>query len=126
MTRIVRFKMIPSERDEQIMFVAWLAANGYRCSASANGGSHNLLEALNLKKKGFSKGFHYVEARLPSGKYHGFFVEMKRQKGGIITPEQTEWLAYLRSKGYYAEIAKGFDEAKKLFLEYLAHSNDAA
>lgn len=104
------------------MFVVWLRKIGYRVSASANGGSRNLLEAINLKKMGISAGFPDVEVPLPSGHYHGFYCEMKRQKGGKVSPEQAEWLIYLKEKGYYAEVAYGFEEAKEMFLHYLSYT----
>jgi len=95
-------------------------------AASANGGSRHLLEAIALKKMGVSKGFPDVEVPLPSGRYHGFYVEMKRQKGGKVSIEQAEWLAYLREKGYWAEVARGFEEAKEMFLHYLSFMPKAA
>lgn len=125
MTRIVRDK-VPTEREEQIKFVTWLRKEGYKCTASANGGSRNLLEAINLKRMGVSAGFPDVEVPFPSGPYHGFYVEMKRQKGGKISPEQAEWLSYLREKGYYAEEAKGFEVAKAMFIHYLSFTPKAA
>jgi len=126
MTRNVKMEKLPTERQEQIWFVVWLQKRGYRVSASANGGSRNLLEAINLKKMGVSKGFPDVEVPLPAGPYHGFYVEMKRQKGGKLSPEQAEWLNYLREKGYYAEVARGFEAAKELFLHYLSFMPKAA
>lgn len=117
---------LPTERHEQIQFVVWLRKQGFKVSASANGGSRNLLEAINLKAMGVSKGFPDVEVPLPSGYYHGFYIEMKRQKGGKISPEQLEWLSYLREKGYYAEVAHGFDEAREMFTHYLSFTPKSA
>lgn len=95
-------------------------------SASANGGSRNLMEAINFKKMGVSKGFPDIEVPLPSGPYHGFYCEMKRQKGGRVSEEQLEWLNYLKEKGYYAEVANGFETAKELFTHYLSFMPKAA
>jgi hypothetical protein len=126
MPRTAKSNLTPPERFEQVRFVTWLRSNGYRVSASANGGSRHLLEAINLKKMGVSRGFPDVEVPLPIGHFHGFYVEMKRQKGGKVTTEQAEWLAYLREKGYYAEVARGFEEAKEMFLHYLSFGNKPA
>lgn len=127
MTRTVKVKKpIPTEAQEQIMFVVWLRKQGFRVSASANGGSRNLLEAMKMKRMGVSPGFPDVEVPLPSGHYHGFYCEMKRQKGGKVSPEQIEWLNYLRDKGYWAEVARGFEEAKEMFLHYLSFIPKAA
>ena len=119
-------KLMPTERQEQIKFVVWLRKQGFRVSASANGGSRNYFEACNLKRMGVSPGFPDIEVPLPSGNYHGFYVEMKRQKGGKVSKEQIEWLSYLKDNGYFAEIANGFEEAKTLFLEYLSFTPKAA
>src|SRR5258707_14730264 len=111
MTRTVRQKdALPTEAQEQIKFVVWLRKQGYRVSASASGGSRNLFEALKFKKMGVSAGFPDMEGPLPAGPYHGFFIEMKRQKGGKGSNEQREWLAYFPYKGYYAAVACGFGE----------------
>jgi hypothetical protein len=85
-----------------------------------------MLEAVNLKRMGVSKGFPDIEVPLPSGHFHGFYVEMKALKGGKLTPEQQEWLNYLRDKGYYAEVARGFEIAKEMFLHYLSFTKPAA
>lgn len=117
---------LPTERQEQIKFVVWLKKQGYRVSASANGGSRHYLEAVNLKAMGVSPGFPDIEVPLPSGSYHGFYIEMKRKKGGKISPEQREWINYLKGKGYYAEVANGFEEAKEMFNFYISCTPTAA
>lgn len=61
--------------------------------------------------------------------YHGLFLELKKagtrlfKKNGDFTSEhireQWETLGALTLRGYMAEFAVGFDEAKKLIDEYL-------
>ena len=123
---IAKSAELPTEAQEQIKFVVWLQKHGFRVSGSANGGSRNLYEAMKFKRMGVSPGFPDIEVPLPSGHYHGFYIEMKRQKGGKVSPEQRDWLDYLKEKGYYAEVAKGFEEAKELFLHYLSFMPRAA
>lgn len=63
------------------------------------------------------------------GKHHGLFIELKRdgvrlkkRNGEWATEhiaEQAEVLDQLRSRGYRAEFAVGFDEAKAIIDEYL-------
>lgn len=117
---------IPTEETEQIRFVTWLVNRGVRLSASANGGSRNVLEAMKLKRMGVSSGFPDIEIPFPSGTYHGLYIEMKRVKGGRLSDNQIDWLNYLREKGYYAEVAHGFEEAKEIFLHYLSLTPQAA
>ena len=119
-------EVIPTERMEQIKFVTWLKKHGFWVSASANGGSRNLIEAINLKRMGVAKGFPDIEVPLPVPPYHGFYVEMKRSVGGKVSPEQIEWITYLKDKGYFAEVAHGFLHAKKLFEDYIALMPKAA
>lgn len=129
MTRIVSYqkkKRNHPERDEQIKFVTWLRKQGFRCHHSPNGGSRHLLEAMQLKRMGTSAGFPDVFVPLPTPKYHSFFVEMKPIKGGTLNENQVDWLSYLREKGFFAEEAHGFEEAKSLFLQYLATFPEAA
>ncbi len=85
-----------------------------------------MLEAMKLKRMGVSAGYPDVFVPLPTDKYHGFYVEMKRKKGGRASPQQIEWINYLRDKGYYAEIAKGSDEAKEMFKYYISTLKPAA
>ena len=78
------------------------------------------------KKVVISKGEH---TRLVAG-YHGLFIELKRegvrifkQDGKLVADEhireQFDMLADLRHRGYAAEFACGFDEAKKLIDDYM-------
>ena len=78
------------------------------------------------KKVVISKGEH---TRLVAG-YHGLFIELKREgtrifkKDGALVAddhirEQFDMLHDLRAKGYAAEFAIGFDEAKKLIDDYM-------
>jgi hypothetical protein len=73
-----------------------------------------------MKAMGTSKGFPDIIVTVPAGPFHGFFLEMKPVKGGNIQAEQAEWLNYLRGKGYYAEVARGFEAAKEMFLHYIS------
>lgn len=79
-----------------------------------------------MKRMGVSPGFPDVEVPLPIGPFHGFYIEMKRQKGGKVSEEQREWINYLKDKGYYAEVARGFEEAKEMFNYYLSFHKPAA
>lgn len=117
---------VPTEAQDQIRLVTWLWKQGIRVSASANGGSRNLLEALKFKRMGVSPGFPDIEIPLPSGSYHGLYIELKREKGGKVSESQTEWLNYLQEKGYYAKVAFGFEDAKRIVIEYLSFTPKAA
>lgn len=62
--------------------------------------------------------------------YHGLFIELKKEGTRIIKKdgtlvsdahicEQFDMLEQLRQRGYMAEFACGFDEAKEIIDEYL-------
>lgn len=66
----------------------------------------------------------------PRGKYHGAYIELKKagtrifKKDGTLVAnehirEQFDVLERLRKRGYMAEFACGFDEAKRIIDEYL-------
>ena len=75
----------------------------------------------------FYKGNYYPTKQV----YNGLFIELKRpgtriyKKDGTLVAdqhirEQFDVLEQLRKRGYMAEFACGFDEAKRIIDEYLA------
>ena len=66
--------------------------------------------------------------------YHGLFIELKKdgtrlqkKNGEFASPhikEQWEMLGALTFRGYKAEFAVGFEQAKKIIDEYLGGEND--
>ncbi len=116
-------KKTPHKREEeceQIKFVIWLQKKGFRLHHSPNGGRRSIVEGAKFKRMGTSAGFPDIEVPYPCGKYHGFYIEMKPEKGGNLSSAQQEWLNYLREKGYFAEKAHGFLEAKEMFEHYIS------
>lgn len=115
-----------TEDQEQIKLATWMTKQGIRFYAIPNGGKRNLLEAVKLKRMGMSAGVPDLCIPIPSGSYHGLYLELKREKGGKVSHEQAEWLAFLTEKGYYAQVAKGFEEAKEIILHYFSLTRPAA
>ena len=54
----------------------------------------------------------------PRGFFHGYYQEMKRRKGGVVSPDQFLWIEVLRGQGYCVDVAKGADEAKAGIMAY--------
>jgi hypothetical protein len=117
---------IPTEDHEQAHLATWLTKQGIRFFAIPNGGSRHLLEALKLKRCGVQRGVPDICVPIPSGSYHGLFIELKRVSGSKVSDEQAEWINYLNKMGYYAKIAYGFIEAKAIVEYYLALTPHAA
>lgn len=88
-----------------------------------NGGSRNSVEAANLKRQGVKPGVPDLFLPVPRGIYHGLFIELKRYKGGRVSKEQTEWMAALRTMGFVAEVANGWEQAAEIISIYLKGEN---
>jgi hypothetical protein len=86
-------------------------------------------QAVQIKNLRSDRGFPDIVIYKPKGIYHGLFIELKKddekvfnKKGFPATPhiaEQFLIIERLKSNGYKAEFAVGFDEAKKLIDQYL-------
>ena len=117
--------IIPSEDEEQIIVMNWAAlARGKFPELDLlfhipNGGKRGKREAARFKDMGVKAGVPDLFLPVPRGKYAGLFVEMKRTKGGTVSPEQKKWIADLRGMGYAAEVAKGGWAAVELIKAYL-------
>lgn len=115
----------PTEEQDQIALIQWMQHAGIKCNASANGGSRHPLEAKKLKRMGVSPGFPDLEFPIARGIYPIAYIELKRSnvkhlKNGSLTIMQIAWILFLRSQGYYADVAYGFDDAKMKIEQYLS------
>jgi VRR-NUC domain len=117
-------KVIPTEDQEQAKLCTWMTQNGIRFFAIPNGGHRNKLEAFKFKRCGVQPGIPDLCIPIPSKSYHGLYIELKRISGGKLSDVQIEWLTFLRLKGYYADVAYGFEEAKKIIISYLEFSGE--
>ena len=114
--------MITSESREQMLFVQWMRQNykEHRIFHIPNGGARSLIEAGRLKAEGVSKGI--PDLFVPSLK---LWIEMKKEVGGRVSPEQKDWIEYLETVGYHCIIGKGFEDAKAKTLKYLSYATDS-
>jgi len=64
-----------------------------------------------LKAEGVSKGV--PDLYIPAWRV---WVEMKRQKGGTISPDQKDWHQYLASCGDCVIVAKGNEDAQRQII----------
>ena len=104
---------ISSEHEEQREFVRWFRQTypGVRIFAIPNGGARSLSVAGRLKAEGVSKGV--PDLYIPA--WHTW-VEMKRIKGGTVSPDQKNWRAYLESIGDFVIVAKGNEDAQRQII----------
>lgn len=113
-----------SEEQEQAMLIKWFdhwAANEFkfRLFAVPNGGLRNAIVAKKLKGQGVRAGVPDLFFLVQRGQFHGLVIEMKREKGGRLSPEQAAWLDWLTEHGYMAVVCCGFEAAKKTIIDYL-------
>lgn len=105
-----------SEHLEQVQTVAWFRKTfqGVRIFAIPNGGNRGIREASRFKAEGVSAGvpdLYVPEYRL--------WIEMKRSKGGRVSPEQHDWHLYLSAIGDQVMVCHGFEDAKRQIQEWM-------
>ena len=100
---------IPSEHMEQVRFVSWFRKTypEHWIFAVPNGGNRNRVTAAQMKAEGVMRGV--PDLFVPS---MGLWIEMKRQKGGALSPDQKAWRDYLQQHNYRWILGKGFEDAK--------------
>lgn len=117
----VKRKIAPeSEANQQEIVVKYLRLaypTALYC-ASAGGMRTSYLQAIKMKRTGYVKGFPDLFIYEPNQDYHGLAIEMKKEKGGVASPEQKQWQEQLRNRGYASYICKGNEEAIKVIDEY--------
>lgn len=84
-----------------------------------NGGSRNRVEAARLKAQGVKPGIPDVCLPVARCGYHGLYIEMKRQHGGVLSEDQKEKIPKLRDQGYRVEVCKGFQQAADVIEAYM-------
>lgn len=119
---------VPLEDAEQEAFVQWLELNGLLFSSTAQS---TYTTSWNQKRKnhdtGLRKGVPDLLIIIPADKSaddkpYLLFIEMKRTKGGVISPEQHIWIDSINSilaDDVAAFVAYGADEAIKIVEPYL-------
>lgn len=100
---------IPTEHEEQREFVRWFRSKfaPVRIFAIPNGGFRSMTTAGKLKAEGVSAGV--PDLFVPAWR---LWIEMKRVKNSRVSPEQTDWIRYLKSVGYTCLICHGQADAK--------------
>lgn len=117
----------PLEKEEQIVFVEYCQLHNIKVISTQNGfkmpkyAFNWAAYSKTLKRMGMSKGFPdlIVLARNKSQTHEVLFIEMKRQKGGTVQPEQKEWIKTLDESGYCVGIAYGCESAINILNNYL-------
>jgi hypothetical protein len=103
------------EHHEQTKLVQWfeLQFPEVRVLAIPNGGNRNIITAKKLKAEGVRRGV--PDLLIPAW---GLWIEMKNTKGGRVSPEQKQWIEYLRGVGHTVFVCAGFLAARRMILEF--------
>ena len=121
-TKTTASETVPSEDHEQMMLVQWFRRTypDVRIFSVPNGGHRHPAVAAKLKATGVASGV--PDLFIPAW---GLWVEMKRTKGGSLSPEQKDWRDYLQSVGYWVIVGKGADDAKRQISAFFDQLKDA-
>lgn len=109
---------VPSEHLEQREFVKWFRQTytGVRIAAIPNGGARSPSTAARLKAEGVSAGV--PDLFIPAW---GLWIEMKRAKGGKVSPDQKSWHDYLEDVGYCVIVSRGCADAIQQVTDWRQH-----
>ncbi len=118
---------VATEDQEQRAVIDWwaLACKVYRIPPFAlfaipNGGWRHPATAARLKAQGVRPGVPDLFLMVPRGTFHGLYIEMKRLKGGFLSPAQLAFLTYASEAGYAANVATGALDAVDVINDYLS------
>ena len=106
-----------SEHAEQVDFVSWfrLSYPEVLIFAIPNGGYRSPATANRLKAEGVVKGI--PDLYIPAW---NLWVEMKRTKGGSVSPDQKSMMEYLTKYcRHQTMVAKGSEDAKSQILDFV-------
>lgn len=114
---------LPLEHQEQVTLLEWFdlqyPALRKRMAAVPNAGKMNATIGKRMNREGRRKGYPDLQLLVPHNGYHGLIIEMKRQDGGEVSPEQMDWLEWLAQMGYKVAVCAGFEAAKQVVSDYL-------
>ena len=131
---------IPTEYEEQCAVIRWarmMAETGQEprlalLHGDASGVRVGIGAAVKMRKAGAVKGWPDLFLPVPTepldGKDSGcpgiwdccgLFIELKRQNGGTVSPEQKNIQVMLREQGYWVQVCRGADEAIEAIKKYL-------
>ena len=87
--------------------------------AIPNGGKRNVRVAVKLKAEGVVSGVPDLFLAIPSGEWHGLFIEMKNGKSNDVTDNQQRIMFKLAMQKYKTAVARSYEDFCKIIQEYL-------
>lgn len=117
--------LIPLEEDEQVALFDWADRMLHRYPelgwmfAVNNGLRLRPVIAIRARKAGTRKGVADICLPAPRRGFHGLWIEMKRQVGGRIEPEQRLFADAMLRQGYLWKCCHGWEQARAEIEAYL-------
>lgn len=118
-----------TEHAEQTALFAWVATRGIPelkwLHAIPNGGERNQAVAANMKAEGVRTGVWDIFLPVPSRRYAGLYIEMKRdgrqrEKNGGLSDAQVEFGTFVKAHGYACAVCYSWKQAAQALQDYLA------
>lgn len=124
--------MLPTESQEAQVLVQWLQMQSLKFTHVPNETGHTMearRRAVRMKREGTSAGFpDYTilidPAQAADHKGWVIMIELKRRKGGTVSPAQRAWVDSfnaLKIPGVVAVVARGAQEATDQLTPLLAN-----
>ena len=89
-----------------------------------NEGKRSVRGGAAMKRQGLRAGVPDICLPVPRGGCHGLYIELKREHGGRISAEQTEWMERLTAQGYQASLCHGWRAAAEAIEQYMRGDRD--
>ena len=108
-----------SEHEEQVKVVKWCRENKIKVFSVPNGfisGSKDVTYMSYMKAEGLLPGSPDLVVLPGNGVV--LFVEMKKEKGGILSDKQKDFRDFCKDNGYHYCCAKGANDAIELIKNY--------
>ncbi len=121
--------IVASEAQEQRSLVRWLSYHpvlkNFYCKNN-NEGKRTEAQGYNLKLMGLRPGVSDILIYYPTTKYHGLWLEVKRDKkyskSEMSTPTwraQEKFLETVKSVGFAGYLCYGWEDGKEIVEKYL-------
>jgi hypothetical protein len=112
----MKTKSLASEASHQFGFLIWFHKKfpGVLIYHCPNGEKRSIKTAVRLKKMGVVAGIPdlFVPAWM-------LYIELKREKGGVVSEAQKKIMSYLTRHGYTCLVCKGATDASIQVLKFL-------
>lgn len=117
-------EIIPTEHEDQATVIEWfdwqypkLLGRLYAIANAGAGAQKG--QAGKMKAEGVRRGVPDLCLPVPRQDFCGLYIEMKRLRGGSLSPDQRDWLDFLGGQGYMAVVCRGAEAAKQTIRDYL-------